>query len=87
MAAPKNILIEPPQVFYCDRCGLFNPLEHLRDSDLAKIPTPPEGKKMLIQLQAAECPQCGGWVSPMSSDDIREIGEVARRLESGTQDA
>lgn len=80
MAAPENILIHPPQVFYCDRCGLFNPLEHLRESDLKKMPTPPPGEVARIQLQAAECPQCGGWVSPMDNDAIKQIGEVARQL-------
>lgn len=73
----ERIAIVPPQAFYCDRDGLFNPLDHLKPKSAAelqrKVDECDDGKKLHIQLAASECPQCGGWVRPMSNEDINAI--------------
>ncbi len=76
-----RVVIDPPQVFYCDRCGLFNPLDHLRAGDLRalKLDLLPVGQIKKIQLQAAECPNCGAFISPMSQADVDAIIEMFKK--------
>lgn len=75
----ERVKVEPPQVFHCDKCGLFNPLEHLKAKDIADfhLERLDEGQVLQVQLRAVECPVCGAWVGPMSPEDAAAVRRSA----------
>ena len=79
----ERVKINPPQVFHCDKCGLFNPVAHFKAQDVEGMLKLLAGRETLdIQLSAAECPRCGAWVSPMERQEVEEIAGVARRADA-----